>query len=91
MFLIVYRNFDNSIVRNKRNKGMLNEKSKLSKPINLLFVLFAILSLNCTGCLLKDNISVNGFWEEGLGDTTRLTKLYYIDKYQQGDFKKNSE
>ena len=67
---------------------MLNEKYKLSAPINLLFVLFAILSLNCTGLLLKDSISVSGFWEAGLGDTTRLTKLYYIDIYQQGILKR---
>ena len=65
---------------------MLSEKNKLSKPINLLFILFVILILNCTGLLLKDSIGVSGFWEAGLGDTTRLTKLYYIDIYQQGDF-----
>ena len=64
---------------------MLNEKYKLSTPINLLFLLFAILSLSCTGLMLKDSVSVSGFWEAGLGDTTRLSKLYYFDIYQQGD------
>jgi len=64
---------------------MLNKKIKLSNSLNILFVLFAILSLNCTGLMLKDIVSVSGFWEAGLGDTTRLSKLYYFDIYQQGD------
>ena len=56
---------------------MFEKKIKLQILKVLLFGFFGTISLFCSGGLFSSGISVKGYWESCIGDSNKLSGLYY--------------
>jgi pimeloyl-ACP methyl ester carboxylesterase len=58
---------------------MIRKKSNLQLLIVLLYGFLSTINLFCSGDLFNHGINVSGFWESGLGDSTKLSELFFYD------------